>query len=59
MSSTLCARLERPDAAQGWIGDGWTREAANSETLVSRGVLDARCVVVSLEVPRQVLVAQP
>lgn len=55
-SLVLIARLAQADAARGWVGDGWTRERANSEMLLRRGVVDTACVVISLDVPRRVLV---
>lgn len=55
VGQVLRAHLEQ-DSFQttGWLGDGWTRERANSESLLKYGL--APSLVISLEVPREVLI---
>ncbi|KAK3237988.1 hypothetical protein CYMTET_51968 [Cymbomonas tetramitiformis] len=53
----LKKRLEQPDCAEnGWIGDGWAREEANSVTLLKYGIVNTSTLVISLEVPRATLI---
>merc|ERR1711974_113031 len=56
-TTLLRDRLEQHDAVErGWVGDGWTRERANSESLIRYRIhID---LVINLVVPRDVLIAR-
>eukprot|EP00929_Paragymnodinium_shiwhaense_P056707 TRINITY_DN28388_c0_g1_i1.p1 TRINITY_DN28388_c0_g1~~TRINITY_DN28388_c0_g1_i1.p1 ORF type:complete len:175 (+),score=21.63 TRINITY_DN28388_c0_g1_i1:267-791(+) len=50
----LKRRLAQEDVAtKGWIGDAWTRERINSESLIAHGILPDLIFVI--DVPRDVL----
>lgn len=56
-STILSERLQNKDCQErGWLGDGWTRERANSESMLQLGIRPR--LVLNLEVPRAVLVAR-
>jgi len=51
----LKTRLEEADCiTHGWLGDGWTREHANSLSLLHHSIVPD--IVVQLSVPREILV---
>jgi adenylate kinase len=55
----LKARLKQADIVEGgWIGDGWTREAANSLSLLKYGLVTSATLVISLTVPVPVLASR-
>ncbi len=51
--SLVVARLAEPDAAKGYILDGFPRNLSQAEALVSRGIVLDR--VLSLDVPKEAL----
>merc|ERR1712194_169323 len=52
--AVLRQRLEAEDVATiGWLGDGWTRERANSESLVAAGIIPD--VIIVFVAPQEVL----
>merc|ERR1712061_92361 len=56
-TTILRDRLEQNDAVEcGWVGDGWTRERANSESLIRYRI--SPDVVINLVVARDVLVSR-